>query len=554
MHSVPDRPVALYARVSTEEQAERDTIQAQVDFLRRFCQLYRLTVAAEYLDEGVSGTVPLGERPAGQRLLADARDGRFGVVLVYRTDRLARRLTVLLAAYEELERVGVALRSATEPLDTSTAVGKFVFQLMGGLAELERSTIVERTSLGRDRVARSGRWVGGSVPYGYVTDAERRLLPSAVMTPLGPEADVVRQLFQRVAAGASLVGEAQRLTRAGVPAVTRYPNGRERVNPRGWGVSRLSKMLHNPGYALGAFLLDSRFGQVEIAAPPLVSPELFQRVAERLIQNRDLARKNAREYYALRGLVHCGVCGRRFAGKRQHGAGRIYRAYRCVGAVAPTELLPERRCRAPIIDADWLETAVWQDIRAFILNPGPALAEAQAQVRARLAQTVALEAERGRLLKRLAELDRGRETILQLVRRGRVALGEAEAQLDAVAAERAQVQAELDALRAQADLAAAVEAQVAEASALLATLHERLAELEAGGWEARRPWIERLVNRITVEWDPSLPPRQRKPTVVVEYVFGPPAQHPKAIDFTAPTMSENSYPYRLAVERRLAAR
>src|SRR3954470_3228176 len=87
---VTTRAVAIYARVSTEDQAERATIKSQLDFLRRFVDLHDLPVAGEYVDDGISGTVPLADRSEGQRLLLDAEAGRFGVVLVYRLDRLGR--------------------------------------------------------------------------------------------------------------------------------------------------------------------------------------------------------------------------------------------------------------------------------------------------------------------------------------------------------------------------------------------------------------------------------------------------------------------------------
>jgi site-specific DNA recombinase len=147
--------VAIYARTSTEDQAERQTVQGQLEFLRRFCSLYshvqRYEIAAESVDDGWSGTVPLGERPDGRRLLEDARAGRFQEVLVYRLDRLGRSLRALLNANLALEAAGVTIHSATEPFDTATPIGRFVFQLLGSLAELERSTITERMALGRDR-------------------------------------------------------------------------------------------------------------------------------------------------------------------------------------------------------------------------------------------------------------------------------------------------------------------------------------------------------------------------------------------------------------------
>src|SRR4051812_11104393 len=108
--SLPAR-VACYARVSTEDQAERQTITAQTEFLRRYCDLHDLPVAGVYVDDGVSGATALEDRPEGRRLLQDAEDGAFTAVLVYRLDRLGRSLTSLLAAHERLDRAGVAIRS-----------------------------------------------------------------------------------------------------------------------------------------------------------------------------------------------------------------------------------------------------------------------------------------------------------------------------------------------------------------------------------------------------------------------------------------------------------
>src|SRR3954471_19860953 len=174
---IPTR-VACYARVSTEDQAERQTVAAQTDFLRRYCELHGLPVAAVYVDDGVSGTVPLEGRPEGRRLLQDAEAGAFTVVLVYRLDRLGRSLTSLLAAHERLEKSGVAIRSGTEPFDTASPIGRFLFSLLGSMAELERATINERMTRGRDRVAAQGQYTGGPIPTGYDLDDGRRLVPS----------------------------------------------------------------------------------------------------------------------------------------------------------------------------------------------------------------------------------------------------------------------------------------------------------------------------------------------------------------------------------------
>jgi site-specific DNA recombinase len=107
--------VALYLRVSSEEQVERESIVTQDDFLKDYCKLYGLKVAGVYRDDGVSGTVPMHERPGGRHLLEDAKEGKFEAVLVYKLDRIGRTLLVVLDAHDRLGEAEVALRSATEP-------------------------------------------------------------------------------------------------------------------------------------------------------------------------------------------------------------------------------------------------------------------------------------------------------------------------------------------------------------------------------------------------------------------------------------------------------
>jgi site-specific DNA recombinase len=102
--SLPQQPqrVALYCRVSSEDQRDAGTIRAQLDFLRGYATLYELDVAGEYLDDGFSGTLPLASRPDGRRLLDAADAHRFDAVLVYKLDRLGRTLAALLDAHATL--------------------------------------------------------------------------------------------------------------------------------------------------------------------------------------------------------------------------------------------------------------------------------------------------------------------------------------------------------------------------------------------------------------------------------------------------------------------
>src|SRR5262245_2295107 len=94
--------IALYLRVSTEDQAERETIKTQLDFLQRWADLSGKRIADVYVDDGISGTGPIEKRPDGRRLLADAAGGRFRTVVFFRLNRLGRSLATVLGAQTQL--------------------------------------------------------------------------------------------------------------------------------------------------------------------------------------------------------------------------------------------------------------------------------------------------------------------------------------------------------------------------------------------------------------------------------------------------------------------
>ena len=116
--------VALYARVSTEEQKENFSLAAQIELLKKHASGNSYEIFSEYVDGGYSGTSY--ERPELQRLLVDAKQNKFNLILVYRVDRFFRSNKDLLNVVSELEGMGVNIRSITEPFDTTNYLGKFV--------------------------------------------------------------------------------------------------------------------------------------------------------------------------------------------------------------------------------------------------------------------------------------------------------------------------------------------------------------------------------------------------------------------------------------------
>jgi len=146
---------AIYARVSTTNHGQDVTLQTRE--MGEFCQRRDWT-AAEYIDEGVSGSKE--KRPDLDRLMGDAHKRRFDVVVVWKFDRFARSVSHLLRALETFQALGIEFVSLTEGVDTSTPAGKLVFTVLGAVAELERSLIVERVKAGLRNARAKGKRLG----------------------------------------------------------------------------------------------------------------------------------------------------------------------------------------------------------------------------------------------------------------------------------------------------------------------------------------------------------------------------------------------------------
>lgn len=531
--------VAAYARVSSDEQAERQTVEAQRDFLARYVDLHGLDCHEVYVDDGVSGTVPLSDRPAGRRLLADAEAGRFGVVIVYRLDRLARSQRVLLDAHDQLSASDVAIRSATEPFDTALPIGQFLFQLLGSLAELDRATIIERMTLGRDRAARQGKSTGGRIAFGYDVDADGQLVPSSRRLTHGQtEAETAAEIFTRVAAGATLAAEGKRLEALGVPSITRYAGKPDRVGVR-WYASRLHQMLSNPLYR-GVHEIDSRHGEVRADVPALVTQAVWEAVQAAMTANRDLSSAPGEHPYLLRGVVRCQtilddgrVCGRTYVGgtgATPRKGGPKVRYYLCTGTRHARDLPADRpRCPGRAVTEAVLDAAVWADVRRWARDPRAHLAEAHASVDDRAAEITTALLERERLAAAIARQTAERERAQVLFRRGLADLDETERAIRAADAEIAQARALLVSLDTEADGLAITRGYLDELAVVLDGLAPLVAAGDAGDHEARRRVIDLLVRDVSLvtELGPPRTRRARLPSktvrLAIHYRLGPSA-------------------------------
>lgn len=146
---------AIYARVSTLNGQDPEM---QLRELCEYCRRRGWLVVGEYVDAGISGTKE--KRPELDKLLADAHRRKFDAVVVWRFDRFARSVSHLLRALETFRSLGIEFVSLSEQVDTTTPAGKLVFTVLGAVAELERSLIVERVRAGIRNARAKGKRLG----------------------------------------------------------------------------------------------------------------------------------------------------------------------------------------------------------------------------------------------------------------------------------------------------------------------------------------------------------------------------------------------------------
>lgn len=350
----------IYARVSTEEQAtEGFSIKAQVSELYRQAELLKMEVVHEYIDEGVSGKSISG-RPEMKRLLTDARQKKFDIVLVYKLDRVSRKLKDALEISDELERNNVQLMSLQENFDTTTPMGKMVFQMISSFAELERNTIVGRVKMGMTERAKQGKFNGG-LCLGYDSVNKHLVINE-------DEAIIVKEIFNLAEQGYGLKAIARRINDKG------YKTKRGRL----FSTNGIKQILDNPIY-IGKI----RFNQVvdwnekrrsgknanyilaDGEHETIITQEQWDKV-QHIRQKRSVKPSRSSEPYILSGLLKCPVCGHGMVPSRSKGSsGQTYRYYTC----GEYHNKGKQACRPNSIRADKAEKQVFEELTRIVSQP-----------------------------------------------------------------------------------------------------------------------------------------------------------------------------------------
>jgi site-specific DNA recombinase len=348
--------VCIYTRISTDEENQPTSLGSQEDRLRAFCKVQEGWRVVAHHPDRATGTKL--DRPGLQAALDLAREGRVDMLLVYRVDRLSRKVRQLASLAEELDACNVILRSATEPFDTGSPAGRMMLQMLAVFAEFEHATIVDRISAGIERRAKEGRWYSGRPPFGYIlTDGQ--LFPDPVTAPIVGR---VYALYVQNQLGTTAI--ATMLREEGVFALT-----------AGWSHQVVHRILTNPTYLGRVRWRELVFDSTH---EPLIDQDTFDK-AQAILAERgaDMAQRRSNPSdFLLSGLIRCGKCGHAYIGMAAHGKGGKYHYYSCTGR----KKYGSKTCENDRLPSQCLEDAVFAQL-ADIYRDGTLITEAIGQAR-----------------------------------------------------------------------------------------------------------------------------------------------------------------------------
>ena len=331
--------VAIYCRVSTIEQAEEGySIDEQNVKIREYCEREGHEIYNLYEDRGISGK-NITNRPGIKQLLEDATNNKFDLVIVWKLNRISRKLLDILNIVDLLNKHNIAFRSLTESFETETPSGKLQLNIMGAIGEFERETIAENVKLGLVARARDGRWCGGVV-LGYdlvELPNEGKKRKNTILKINEVEANTVRRIFDLYSQGYGYKAVVNRINN----------EGRKTKRNSSFAVSTVKDILQNPVY-IGKIRYNvrqdwSKKRRNNINANPILSDGIHEPIIDIETWNKvqvilkERSKKHNKIYdseFPLTGILKCPVCGagmtiNRSTSKRKDGTRRINEYYSC---------------------------------------------------------------------------------------------------------------------------------------------------------------------------------------------------------------------------------
>lgn len=339
--------VAIYVRVSTDEQVKSGhSIDNQKERLIAFCKSQGWDDYNLYIDDGYTGTNL--NRPALKRMVSHVEDKRVNAVIVYKLDRLSRRQQDVLYLLEDVfEKNDCIFKSATEPFDTSTPLGKAMIGILAVFAQLERDMIIERMTSGRRARTNKGLWYGGRIPYGYDWDKENQEL-----TINQEQARIVKHMYAMYLKGASRLEIAEWAEDRTTERVLNHSTVRD----------ILTRILYTGKLQNGDQLVEGNHEAI-------IETETFE-ATQREYEKRRTTRYQKGKFL-LTGLMQCGVCGGNIVNvkrKSKYAEGGYYHFYTCVDQHVRAKETKRGKCWVGYHRRQMIEEKVVETIKGMSLD------------------------------------------------------------------------------------------------------------------------------------------------------------------------------------------
>ena len=455
---------AIYARVSSEQQREENTIASQTASLIEFAKSHDLEVPKEWVfeDEGYSGATL--ERPGLERVRDLAAEGQIQVALAYSPDRLSRKYAYQILLIEEFARHGVETVFVKSPQGDS-AEDQLLVQFQGMIAEYERAQILERSRRGKRHRAQAGEVsVMSGAPYGYRYIRKTDEMPAAYVVDEA-EARIVRRVYEMYTVEGLSIGEiTRRLNTEGVPArkasrwersvvwgVLRNPAyrgvacfGKTRISAR-TRVMRPQRRRGTTTPSITAGHQRPREEWIEIPVPALVTEESFARAQELLYQNKIRSRRRTIAPSVVQGLVSCAKCGYALSRTSTQTTARKIHYYKCIGSDSWRKLGGPVCDNGRFIRQEFLDQIVWTEVIRLLEEP--ALIHQELDRRLAAARTSDPTAKREQSLQReLTHVGKGIERLLTAYQEGLLSLEQLRERMPALRHRQQTLSAELQAI------------------------------------------------------------------------------------------------------------
>lgn len=360
------KKVVIYVRVSTREQAEEGySIGAQLEKLRKYCEIKGWIIVDEYVDGGFSGGSL--NRPEMERLINDVKKEKFDMVLVYKLDRLSRSQKDTLYLIEDVfHPAGISFTSIQENFDTSTPLGMAMVGILSVFAQLERAQIAERMSLGRDARSQEGLWHGGGfdpIGYDYIKSNGEKGGGSLIINEY--EAMQIRKIYDMFESGCS------------IHEIQRFMNSKYKIKYGNWSSdSSIKSVLETP---IVCGKIKTRDGYIDGKHEAIIDEDRFERVQKMLEEKRKgqtASQKNPfKRTSLLGGLLFCGNCGARYYLKccnsgRKESSKKLIRYYTCYSrGKSSKKMIMDPTCKNISIPDYKLDQMIIDQILQLELDP-----------------------------------------------------------------------------------------------------------------------------------------------------------------------------------------